>query len=115
MLGWQHENGRGVDADPSQAAHYYRLACDAGEKRGCVAFAMLQARGAGIPKEEATALASLETACAERTAQACTQLAVVLASRQRAADRPRIRSLRDASRTAGDTRACEMLSSLPAR
>jgi hypothetical protein len=61
------------------------------------------------------ALASLERACAEQTAQACTQLAVVLTSRQRAADRPRIRSLRDASRTAGDTRACEMLSSLPAR
>ena len=115
MLGWLYQNGRGVATDAEQAARWYRLSCDGGEQRACVAFALMQARGQGVPQDADAALALLDKSCAAAVAQACTQEGVLLASRQRASDTARIRSLLDAGCKGGDAPACEMLKSMPAR
>ncbi len=114
MLGWLYEHGRGMTADATQAVKWYRLSCDAGEPRGCMAFALMQAQGHGVLKDVPAALELLDKVCAGSLAQACTQEGVLLASRQQATDRARIRSLLDAGCKGGDTPACDLLKSLPA-
>ncbi|HJY34478.1 MAG TPA: tetratricopeptide repeat protein, partial [Vicinamibacterales bacterium] len=115
MLGWLYENGRGVTADATQAVKWYRLSCDSGEPRGCMAFALMQAHGQGVPKDVSAALELLDKICTGSLPQACTQEGVLLASRQKATDLARIRSLLDAGCKGGDTPACDLLKSLPYR
>jgi len=115
MLGWLYQTGHGVSVDPAQAAKWYRMSCDAGEQHACVSFALMQAHGQGVTKDQAAALELLEKGCAAAMPQACTQEAVLLASRQRASDKARIRTLLDAGCNGGDTPACDMLKSMPAR
>jgi TPR repeat protein len=114
LLGWLYQSGRGVTADPEQAAKWYRQSCDAGEQRACIAFAMMQSQGQGVPRDGAAALELLDKACTASVAQGCTQEAVLLASRQKAADTPRVRSLLDAGCKGGDQPACDMLKTMPA-
>ena len=45
---------------------------------GCVGFALLQARGNGVTKDEAKAQATLNQLCAGNVLEACTQLAILV-------------------------------------
>ena len=115
MLGWLYQNGRGVAVNATEAVKWYRRSCDGGEQRACLAFALMQARGEGVPEDVPAALELLDKICTGALPQACTQEGVLLASRQRAADLPRIRSLLDAGCKGGDAPACDLLKSMPAR
>ena len=66
------------------------------------------------PSDAGRALATLERLCGGRMRDACTQLALVLASRQRPTDLPRIRELLDGSCRAGDAAACDLVKTIPA-
>jgi TPR repeat protein len=114
MLGWLYQTGRGMATDVEQAAKWYRLSCEVGEQRGCIAFALMQSQGQGVARDVAAALELLDKGCTAAVAQACTQEAVLLASRQ-APDKGRIRTLLDAGCKGGDQPACDMLTSMPAR
>jgi TPR repeat protein len=72
FAGSLHETGRGTGkADPAKAAPLYKSACDRGERRGCVSYALLLARGAGVPKDETAARSALQQACTENVPRAC--------------------------------------------
>ena len=113
ILGWLHENGRGVTADLPRAADFYQQACDARERRGCLALAVMQARGNGIPKDEARASSTFEQLCNGGLLESCTQWAVLLASRPQNPDLSRARQLLSKSCDGGFTQACDLMKSLP--
>ena len=115
MLGWLYQTGRGMATDVSEAAKWYRLSCDGGEQRACIAFALMQSQGQGVPRDVAAALELLDKGCTAAVAQACTQQAVLLASKHQASDVARVRTLLDAGCKGGDQPACDMLKSMPAR
>ena len=59
FAGFLYERGRGVAANAALAASFYNQSCEAGDKMGCVGFALLQARGTGVIQNEAKAQATL--------------------------------------------------------
>ena len=52
FAGFLYERGRGVATNAAIAASFYNQACEAGDKMGCVGFALLQARGNGVIQNE---------------------------------------------------------------
>ena len=56
-LGWMIEDGQTGDAEPVEAADYYRRACDAGLPRGCVSLGDLYHEGRGVPQDPVRAAA----------------------------------------------------------
>ena len=113
FAGFLYERGRGVAANSAMAASFYNQACEAGDKLGCVGFAVLQARGNGVVLNEAKARATLNQLCADNVMEACTQLAILVAGGQTAADVARARELLTKACDAKHERACAMLKSLP--
>ena len=77
FAGFLYERGRGVAANAAMAASFYNQSCEAGDKMGCIGFALLQARGTGVIQNEAKAQATLSQLCQEGVLEACTQLAVL--------------------------------------
>lgn len=86
--------------------------CTDGEKRACLAVAMLQFRGTGVPKDETRAVATLQQLCDGGLLEACAQWAVIVASGPKP-DIPKARQLLTKSCEGGLAPACEMLKSLP--
>ena len=78
FAGFLYERGRGVTADAARAAAFYQQSCDAGDRMGCVGFALLQARGNGVPQDTAKAQSTLTELCTDGVLEACTQLAVLI-------------------------------------
>ena len=107
-----YETGHGVDSDPARAAVFFTQACDLGERRGCVSFAVLQAQGRGVPLDVEAARATFESACKDGFFDACTSLAVMLASGPKP-DLVRARELLTRSCDGKFAPACELLKSLP--
>ncbi len=46
-----YENGEGVDEDPAEAAHWYRMAANRGDTDAQDSLARLYERGAGVPQD----------------------------------------------------------------
>ena len=113
FAGFLYERGRGVTADAARAASFYQQSCDAGDRMGCVGFALLQARGNGIPKDAAKAQATLTELCTDGVLEACTQLAVLIVPGGTAADLTRARELLTKACDGKHARACELLKSMP--
>ena len=66
FAGFLYEHGRGVAANAALAASFYNQSCEAGDKMGCIGFALLQARGTGVIQNEAKAQATLSAALSGR-------------------------------------------------
>ena len=113
FAGFLYERGRGVGADAARAAGFYRQSCDAGDRMGCVGFALLQARGSGITKDAAKAQATLNELCAGGLLEACTQLAILIVPGGTPADLARGRELLTKACDGQHARACELLKSMP--
>jgi TPR repeat protein len=113
FAGFLHERGRGVTADAARAATFYQQSCDAGDRMGCVGFALLQARGNGIAKDANRAQATLTQLCSDGTLEACTQLAILIAPGGTPADLARARTLLTQACDGKSERACELLKSMP--
>ena len=113
FAGYLYEHGRGVAANAALAASFYNQSCEAGDKMGCIGFALLQARGTGVIQNEAKAQATLSQLCQEGVLEACTQLAVLVASSRTPADMARARELLTQACDGKHARACEMLKSMP--
>jgi TPR repeat protein len=88
-------------------------ACADGQKRACVVVAMLQARGSGVPKDEARAYAAFEQLCDGGLLESCAQWAIVLASHPEKPDLAKARQLLTKSCDGGLAQACDRLKSLP--
>ena len=112
FAGFLHERGRGVAADAARAAGFYRQSCDAGDRLGCVGFALLQARGSGVTKDGARAQATLNELCAGGLLEACTQLAILVVPGGTPADLARGRELLTKACDGQHARACELLKSM---
>ena len=113
MAGFLYEHGRGVPVDKTKAAEFYRQACDASDRLGCVAFASMQAHGTGVQKDVSMAEATFTQLCTDGVDESCLQLAGLLASRGGATDLARARELLTTSCKSKSERACAMLQSLP--
>jgi TPR repeat protein len=113
FAGFLYERGRGVAADAARAAGFYRQSCDAGDRMGCVGFALLQARGSGVTKDAAKAQATLDELCAGGLLEACTQLAILIVPGGTPADLGRGRELLTKACDGQHPRACELLKSMP--
>ena len=68
---FSHAAADSVDADFSQAASYYDLACTGGDAEGCYELARLYDAGSGVPKDADRARAFFEKACTGGFAEAC--------------------------------------------
>jgi TPR repeat protein len=112
FAGFLYERGRGVTADAARAASFYQQSCDAGDRIGCVGFAIMQARGSGVTKDAVKAQATLNQLCTDGVLEACTQLAVLIVPGGTAADLARARELLTKA-CSKDPQACELLKSLP--
>ncbi len=111
---WLLEEGRGLAKDPARAAELQRRGCDAGDKRTCVRFAAKQASGApGVPRNEAQAMATLDSMCKQEHFAACTELAILHARKPTAKDRARARELLARACDGGDASACNLARSFP--
>lgn len=88
-------------------------ACAGGQKRACLITALLQARGEGLPKDEARAFATFEQLCNDGLPESCTQWAVILASHPQKPDIAKARQLLTKSCAGGFAEACEVLKSMP--
>jgi TPR repeat protein len=110
---WLYEHGHGAPADLARAAELYRQSCEAGEKLACVAFAVRQANGTGMVKNEAAGMATLQSVCDEGQFDGCTQLAGLLAAKNRPADIARARQLLTKACEAKHAPACDLLKSFP--
>jgi TPR repeat protein len=115
LAGVLYEHGRGTAADAAKAAGFYDQACLAGERNGCIGLALLQARGSGVVKDPARAQATLGGLCDQDVGEACTELALLIVPEGRSADLTRARQLLSKGCDRKDTRACELLASLPQR
>jgi TPR repeat protein len=73
----------------------------------------LQARGTGVAKDEPAAIVTLQSACDGGQPEGCTQLAVLLAARNRPADIARARQVLTTACNAGQEPACQLLKSFP--
>jgi TPR repeat protein len=113
FAGFLYERGRGVAADAARAAGFYKHSCDAGDRMGCVGFALLQARGSGVTKDGAKAQATLNELCAGGLLEACTQLAILVVPGGTSADLARGRELLTKACDGQHARACELLRSMP--
>ena len=113
FAGFLYERGRGVPANAAIAASFYNQACEAGDRMGCVGFALLQARGNGVAPNMAKAQATLGQLCTDDVLEACTQLAVLIVPGGTAADLARARELLTQACDGKHARACEMLKSMP--
>jgi uncharacterized protein len=113
FAGFLYERGRGVATNAAIAASFYNQACEAGEKMGCVGFALLQARGNGVIQNEAKAHATLGQLCTDSVLEACTQLAVLVVPGGTAADLARARELLTKACDGKHERACGLLKSMP--
>jgi TPR repeat protein len=111
--GWLLEEGRGLAKDPARAADFQQRACEAGEMRTCVRVAVKQANGLGVPKNEPAAMAALETLCAQKIYDACTELAILYSRKPAAKDRARARELLTRACDGGDASACSLARSFP--
>ncbi len=69
FAGFLYERGRGVATNAAIAASFYNQSCEAGDKMGCVGFALLQARGTGVIQNEAKAQATLQQLCQDGVAR----------------------------------------------
>jgi hypothetical protein len=113
FAGFLYERGRGVAADAARAAGFYRQSCDAGERMGCVGFALLQARGNGVPKDAVAAQATLTQICGDGVLDACAQLAVLIVPGGTPGDLSRARELLTKACDGKHEGACQMLKSMP--
>ena len=113
FAGFLYQRGRGVAADAARAAGFYRQSCDAGDRMGCVGFALLQARGSGITMDAAKAQATLNELCAGGLLEACTQLAILIVPGGTPADLASGRELLTKACDGQHARACELLKSMP--
>ena len=113
FAGFLYERGRGVAADAARAAGFYRQSCDAGDRMGCVGFALLQARGSGITMDAAKAQATLNELCTGGLLEACTQLAILVVPGGTPADLASGRELLTKACDGQHARACELLKSMP--
>jgi TPR repeat protein len=73
----------------------------------------MQARGEGLPKDEARAFATFEQLCNDGLPESCTQWAVILASHPQKPDMAKARQILTKSCGGGFAQACEMLKSMP--
>jgi TPR repeat protein len=113
FAGFLYERGRGVTADAARAASFYQQSCDAGDRMGCVGFALLQAGGNGVTKDSAKAQATLTSLCADSVLEACTQLALLVVPGGTPSDLARGRELLTKACDGKHERACELLKSMP--
>ena len=113
FAGFLYERGRGVTADAARAASFYQQACEAGDRMGCVGFALLQARGNGVTKDSAKAQATLTSLCADSVLEACTQLALLVVAGGTPSDLARGRELLTKACDGKHEQACELLKSMP--
>lgn len=88
-------------------------ACAGGQKRACLITAVMQARGEGLPKDEARAFATFEQLCNDGLPESCTQWAVILASHPQRPDTAKARQILTKSCDGGFAPACEVLKSMP--
>jgi TPR repeat protein len=79
-LGVLYLQGRGVERDPAQAAHYFERAARNGSSVGEVEYAILLFNGEGIAKNEAKAARYFRSAAAKGNAIAQNRLARMLAA-----------------------------------
>jgi TPR repeat protein len=87
-------------------------ACGNADMRACATAAFLFHQGKGVEKDIAKGVKLLEKSCDLGFLDGCTQLAVILASRQTPDDIKRARSLLDVACQRGVARACELRKSL---
>jgi TPR repeat protein len=113
FAGFLYERGRGVAVNAAMAASLYNQSCDAGDKMGCVGFALLQASGKGVIQDEAKARASLSQLCQEDVLEACMQLAVLIVPGGKPADIAHARELLTKACDGKHERACALLKSMP--
>ena len=113
FAGYLYEHGRGVAANAAIAASFYNQSCEAGDKMGCIGFALLQAHGTGVIQNEAKAQATLSQLCQEGVLEACTQLALLIVPGGRPPDLARARELLTKACDGKHAHACEMLKSMP--
>lgn len=68
-------DGKAVLKDDRQAAHFYRLGCDAGEPLGCFNLSVFQASGRGGPRDLVGAYTYADRACARGAPLGCVRVA----------------------------------------
>jgi len=108
-LGSLHEGGFGIPRDRRKAAGFYKTACDLADRPGCARFAVLEAYGAGAPRNAPRARQTLESLCAEKVTEACLGLAQILKQTGMAKDRDRARTLLKAACDGGSVEACGLM------
>jgi TPR repeat protein len=73
----------------------------------------MQARGSGVPKDEARAFATMDRLCTDGLLESCAQLAALIASHPEKPDMDRARQLLTRSCNGGYAMACDLLKSFP--
>ena len=68
-------DGKAVLKDDRQAAHFYRLGCDAGEPLGCFNLSVFRASGRGGPRDLVGAYTYADRACARGAPLGCVRVA----------------------------------------
>jgi tetratricopeptide (TPR) repeat protein len=111
LLGWLYR-GNGLPEDVDESLRLMTLACERGDRNGCVERAWAVARGLGVTVDEPGAIATLEALCDEGVVPGCTRLGMILASRSTASDRERGLALFGRACEAGDRDACRFAEQL---
>ncbi len=77
LLGELYKDGLAVPRNPAEAARWYRLAAERGDRQGMFALGIAHLGGAGVPKDRKLAQAWFEKAAAQKHAGALYNLGVI--------------------------------------
>ena len=110
QLGSAYEAGRGVAADPAQAAQLYGKACDGGYGNACNRLSVMVFRGTGgLAKDDARAVALLEKGCKLGDRGTCVVLAMrLIGGTGVAKDEKRGKEMLREACAAGEQMACKL-------
>ena len=88
-------------------------ACAGGAMFACSIAAHIYGRGLGVPVDLDRGIAMFQKTCDDKSLGDCFNLALMLMTRGRVDDRPRVRESLSRACTGGHARACETLKSMP--
>ena len=74
ILGWMHEDGRGVAQSDTESVALYRQGCDGGHAGGCTNLGGMHLSGRGVAQSDTEAVALYRQGCDGRNARGCTNL-----------------------------------------
>ena len=86
-LGELYRDGAGVTRNLTEAAGFFRQACDGEVGHGCYELAVLMSRGQGVTRDLAQAVSLLRKGCTEGDPRGCVTLGALAATKRRSSTR----------------------------